>query len=164
MSYDPDSVFLHIIMRSPWKPALGLQAENATKRDVQISKIVLPLISLSGLVPGNVHIAWARCPKTVASRVESFGPMMYFLSPVNGKMVNSYGPAGTSPNYKYGLHLLTWVLLKWFDWQSVCSPKISGSGIYASATACGPNFGLGTEKVPRDGLHYCYVILCKSFG
>lgn len=42
----------------------------------------LPLISRSGLVPGKVHIAWAKCPKTVASRVESLGPMMYFLSPV----------------------------------------------------------------------------------
>ena len=41
----------------------------------------LPLISRSGLVPGKVHIAWAKCPKTVASRVESLGPMMYFLSP-----------------------------------------------------------------------------------
>lgn len=41
----------------------------------------LPLMSRSGLVPGKVHIACAKCPKTVASRVESFGPMMYFLSP-----------------------------------------------------------------------------------
>lgn len=42
----------------------------------------LPLINRSGLVPGKVHIACAKCPKTVASRVENLGPMMYFLSPV----------------------------------------------------------------------------------
>lgn len=41
----------------------------------------LPLINRSGLVPGKVHIACAKCPKTVASRVENLGPMMYFLSP-----------------------------------------------------------------------------------
>ena len=45
----------------------------------------LPLISRSGLVPGKVHIAWAKCPKTVASRVESLGPIMYFLSPTAEK-------------------------------------------------------------------------------
>lgn len=40
-----------------------------------------PLISCSGRVPGRVHIAWAKCPNTVASNVEILEPMKYFLSP-----------------------------------------------------------------------------------
>lgn len=41
-----------------------------------------PLINCSGRVPGRVHMAWARWPNTAASTVESFGPIRYFLSPV----------------------------------------------------------------------------------
>lgn len=44
-------------------------------------KAFIPLMRCSGLVPGNVHITWDRWPNTVASKVESLGPMMYFLSP-----------------------------------------------------------------------------------
>lgn len=40
-----------------------------------------PLISCSGRVPGRVHIAWAKCPNTVASNVEILEPIKYFLSP-----------------------------------------------------------------------------------
>lgn len=40
-----------------------------------------PLMSCSGRVPGNVHMAWARWPNTAASTVETLEPMMYFLSP-----------------------------------------------------------------------------------
>lgn len=44
-------------------------------------RIHWPLISCSGLVPGRVHIAWARCPNTVASNVDILEPIKYFLSP-----------------------------------------------------------------------------------
>lgn len=49
----------------------------------------MPLINRSGLVPGKVHIACAKCPKTVASSVENLGPMMYFLSPAADKTERS---------------------------------------------------------------------------
>lgn len=62
----------------------SLKIANATKIfSSEITSAFLPLINLSGRVPGSVHIACARCPKTVASTVEIFGPIMYFLSPVN---------------------------------------------------------------------------------
>lgn len=41
-----------------------------------------PLMSCSGRVPGRVHMAWARCPNTVASNVEILEPIKYFLSPL----------------------------------------------------------------------------------
>lgn len=47
------------------------------------TELEVPLIKRSGLEPGSVHIAWARCPNTVASTMVTLEPMIYFLSPKN---------------------------------------------------------------------------------